>query len=106
MIFLSSNRMNYPGKKITKCTLIYPAFLGYITHTFYNDQFINKTRGRSENIGYYRILIAIQLKTTHTHSRPKRIPRSYQSLKNTPFSWILDEKNTPFSTQIAYFEAQ
>ena len=39
-------------------------------------------------------------------SRPKRIPRSYPSLKNTPFSRILDEENTPFSTEIADFEAQ
>ena len=41
-----------------------------------------------------------------TLSQPKRIPRSYPSLKNTPFSRILDEKNSPFSTEIADFEAQ
>ena len=29
------------------------------------------------------------------HSGPKRIPRSYPSLKNTPFSLISDEKKTP-----------
>ena len=34
------------------------------------------------------------------------VPRSYPSLKNTPFSWIFDEKNTLFSTEIAGFEAQ
>ena len=38
--------------------------------------------------------------------RPKRILRSYPSLENTPFSRILDEKNTPFPTEIADFEAQ
>ena len=32
--------------------------------------------------------------------------RTHASLKNTPFSRILDEKNTPFSTEIADFEAQ
>ena len=40
------------------------------------------------------------------HSRPKRIPRSYPSLKNTPFSRILDVRITLFSTEIADFEAQ
>ena len=38
------------------------------------------------------------------HSRTKRIPCSYPSLENTPISWILEEKKTPFSTQIADFE--
>ena len=36
---------------------------------------------------------------TLARSHPKRIPRSYRSLENTPFSRILDEKNTPFFNQ-------
>ena len=36
----------------------------------------------------------------------KYIPHSYPSLENTPFSRILDEKNTPFSTEIADFDVQ
>ena len=41
-----------------------------------------------------------------SNSRPKRIPRSYPSLKNAPFSRYLGEKNTPLSTEIADFEVQ
>ena len=35
-----------------------------------------------------------------------RISLSPDQLKNTPFSRILSEKNTPFSTEIADFEVQ
>ena len=40
------------------------------------------------------------------HSRPKRIPRSYRRVKNTPLFADLGRKNTLFSTKIADFEAQ
>ena len=53
-----------------------------------------------ENVGKYEDSVPAP------YSRPKRIPRSYPSLKNTPFSWILGKKTTPLSTEIADFEVQ
>ena len=76
-----------------------------------NTELFDTRPGRLRGIASYMYLnifaYILKFKKKNPPSRPKRIPRSYPSVENTPFSRILDEKKpAPFSTEIADFEAQ
>ena len=81
----------------------------------------SKCRKRTENRYWYQSFLPLRLECVKAEMSfrsvnvdhhppppppPPRIPRSYPSLKNTPFSRFLGEKNTPLSTEIADFEVQ